>query len=103
MHDPVDAFPKGTVLGSCRLAKGKHVVDVVRLRHGSTTRFVESVTHHGRYGPTRTAMRRSDDFPSDAIADRFIGYWLDGAVSNRSYRVVHKDPGFEKQAGSGSE
>jgi len=89
-------------LGSCRLAKGAEVVDVTRLKHGSATRFVESITHHGRYGPIQTALRATDDFPSDQIADRFIGDWLNGVVSNRRYRVVHMDSGFESQDTGGS-
>jgi hypothetical protein len=95
MHEPIDHFPKGTVIGSCRLAKGQQTIDLTRLKYGSATRFVESVTMRGRYGPIRTAWRRSDDFPSDKIADRFIQFWLRGIVENRSYRVVHKDPGFD--------
>lgn len=95
MHEPIDRFPSGTVLGSCRLAKGKQVIDLTRLKHGSFTRFVETVTHHGRYGPVRTALRRTDDFPSDKIANRFIRQWLTGIVQNRRYKVVHKDPRFD--------
>ena len=95
MHEPIGQFPNGTVLGSCRLAKGKQIVDLTRLKHGSVTRFVESVTYHGRYGPIRTALRRTDDFPSDKIADRFIREWLGGFVDNRKYKVVHKDPEFD--------
>lgn len=97
MHEPIKKFPKGTVLGSCRLAKGQHIIDVTRLKFGSATRFVESVTHQGRYGPVQTALRASDDFPADRIADRFIRTWLEGAVGNRRYRVVHMDEGFESQ------
>lgn len=97
MHEPIWKFPKGTVLGSCRLAKGQHIIDVTRLKLGSTTRFIETVTHQGRHGPVQTALRASDEFPSDRIADRFINEWLSGAVKNRKYRVVHKDDGFDTQ------
>jgi hypothetical protein len=98
MHEPIDTFPTGRVVGSCRLARQKHSIDVTRLRHGSATRFVESVTVQGRYGPVRTALRRTDDFPSDQIADRFIGEWLRGIVQNRKYRLLHKDPQFDSAA-----
>lgn len=101
MHEPIDRFPSGTVLGSCRLAKGQHVIDVSRLKHGSRTRFVETVTNQSRYGPVRTAWRRSDDFPSDKIADRFITSWLAGAVDNRGYKIVHKDPTFDQTVQTG--
>lgn len=98
MHEPIDTFPKGMVVGSCRLAKHKQRVDVTRLRHGSATRFVESVTVQGRYGPVRTALRQTDDFPSDKIADRFIGDWLRGVVRNRKYKLLHKDLEFDRAA-----
>ena len=98
MHEPINTFPKGMVVGSCRLAKNKQVIDVTRLRHGSSTRFVETVTMQSRYGPVRTALRRTDDFPSERIADRFIGEWLRGIVQNRRYRLLHKDPQFDQCA-----
>lgn len=98
MHEPIDTFPKGMVVGSCRLAKHNYSVDVTRLRHGSATRFVETVTVRGRYGPIRTALRRTDDFPSDRIADRFISEWLHGIVRNRKYKLLHKDPRFDAAA-----
>jgi|GEM_PF-6692295 len=95
MHEPINQFPKGTVLGSCRLAKGNLLIDLTRLKHGSGTRFVESITHQTRFGPLRTALRRTDDFPSDKIADRFIREWLSGAIQNRRYKLVHKDAQFD--------
>lgn len=95
MHEPIQQFPKGRVLGSCRLSKDRHVIDVTRIKLGSATRFVESVTHEGRYGAVRTALRASDEFPSDKSANRFISSWLEGAVQNQRYRVLHKDDGFE--------
>lgn len=95
MHEPIQTFPKGRVLGSCRLTKGRHVIDVTRIKLGSATRFVEAVTHQGRYGPVRTALRASDEFPGDKSANRFISSWLEGAVQNQRYRIVHKDDGFE--------
>jgi hypothetical protein len=98
MHEPIDTFPKGMVVGSCRLAKHKQRVDVTRLRDGSSTRFVESVTVQGRYGPVRTALRQTDDFPSDKIADRFISDWLQGIVRNRKYKLLHKDLEFDRAA-----
>jgi hypothetical protein len=101
VHEPIVEFPKGKVLGSCRLARGQQIVDVTRIKYGSVTRFVESVTNQGgRYGPVRTALRRTDDFPSDKIADRFITAWLTAIVSNRGYRVVHIDPAFDPQKDS---
>ena len=96
MHEPIDTFPKGVVVGSCRLAKRNQLIDVTRLQHGSSTRFVETVTMQGRYGPVRTALRKTDDFPSERIADRFIGEWLRGIVSNRKYKLLHKDPKFDQ-------
>lgn len=98
MHEPIDTFPVGMVVGSCRLARNRQSIDVTRLRHGSATRFVEAVTVRGRYGPVRTALRRTDDFPSDQIADRFISEWLRGIVQNRKYKLLHKDPQFDSAA-----
>lgn len=95
MHEPINTFPKGMVVGSCRLARRKQLIDVTRLRHGSVTRFVESVTIQGRYGPVRTAFRKTDDFPSDAVADRFISSWLRGIVENRKFKLLHKDQKFD--------
>ena len=95
MHEPISRFPTGTVLGSCRLVRDKMTVDVSRLKHGSRTRFVESVSMDGRYGPRHLTMRRSDDFPSDKIANRFIDAWLNGIIGNRKFRVVHMDEAFQ--------
>lgn len=94
MHEPIERFPAGTVLGSCRLIRDRTTVDVTRLKYGSATRFVESVTIDGRFGARRVAWRCSDDFPSDKIANRFIGDWLTGIVANRKFRVAHMDDAF---------
>jgi hypothetical protein len=94
MHEPISAFPKGVVVGSARLVKGDQVVDVTRLRYGSRTRFVEQVTHNSSYGPRVTAFRKSDDFPSDKIASRFICDWLSGIANNRDYKIIHLDAAF---------
>jgi len=94
MHEDITEFPKGVVLGSVRLAKGRQTIDVVRLRYGSRTRFVEKIVTTGKLGPRQTAFRKSDDFSSDKIADRFIMAWIEGFVDNQKYRVVHQDPGF---------
>jgi len=100
MHDPINQFPAGKVVGSCRLVKGQQIVDVTRVKYGSRTRFVESVTQRGRHGPVRTAFRKTDDFPSDQIAERFISTWLTGIVENRKYRVAHMDPTFVAVSGA---
>ncbi len=95
MHEPITAFPPGRVIGSVRLAKGAQSTDVTRLRYGSRTRFVERVTHNGSFGTRQTAMRKSDDFPSDKSANRFISEWLSGITGNRDFKVIHKDPDFD--------
>lgn len=95
MHEPISEFPKGVVIGSVRLAKGAQIVDVTRLKYGSRTRFVEKVTQHSnKYGTRIVAMRKSDDFPSDKIANRFINEWLTGITENRTYKIVHMDEAF---------
>jgi len=95
MHEPITEFPKGTVIGSLRLAKDNQVVDVTRLKYGSRTRFVEKVTTKNKHGTFVTAFRKTDDFPSDKIANRYISEWIDGIVNNREFRVLHKDPAFD--------
>lgn len=97
MHEVIEQFPKGRVVGSCRLQRFDQTIDVTRVRQGARTRFVESVVHLGRCGPVRTALRQTDEFMSDAIADRWIAGWLDGIVNNRGYQVVHKDVEFDQQ------
>lgn len=95
MHEPITEFPKGTVIGAARLVKGDQVIDVTRLKFGSRTRFVEKVTHQSaRSGSRVTALRKSDDFPSDKIASRFIGEWLHQIQSNRKYNLIFEDPQF---------
>lgn len=94
MHEPIETFPPGRVIGSIRLAKGQQITDVTRLRYGSRTRFVERVTLTNDHGTVQTALRKTDDFPSDKIANRFISEWLSGIVNNREFRVVHQDPDF---------
>lgn len=94
MHEPIVEFPAGRVIGSVRLAKGSQVTDVTRLRYGSRTRFVERVTQTNKHGTVQTALRKTDDFPSDKIANRFISEWLEGIVENREFKVVHQDPDF---------
>lgn len=94
MHEPITAWPPGKVLGSARLARGREIVDVTRIQHGSMTTFVQRIRRSWREGQVQTAFRRTDWLPSRAIADRFIGAWLSGIVSNRGYRVLHRDAGF---------
>ncbi len=94
MHEPIDQYPPGHVLGSTRLARGREIVDITRIKCGSMTTFVERVRHSCRFGQIQTAFRRTDWFPSDKIADRFITAWLGGIVDNRKYRVLHRDPNF---------
>lgn len=94
MHEPITEFPPGRVIAAVRLAKGELVTDVTRLRYGSRTRFVEEVNRTNKHGTVRTAFRRSDDFPTDKIANRFISEWLSGIVENREFKVVHQDPAF---------
>jgi len=96
MHEPISTYPPGRVLGSLRIARGRHLVDVVRIKNGSMTTFVERIRYAGPQGPVQVAFRRTDWFPSDAIADRFIGAWLDGRVSNQGYRVLSMDPEFHR-------
>ena len=96
MHEPIKEFPKGIIIGSVRLAKGSHIVDVSRLKYGSRTRFVQKVTHKNSLGQrVITQFTKSDDFPSDRIANRFIGEWLGGITKNREYKVIHKDDQFD--------
>lgn len=96
MHEPIREFPKGVVVGSVRVAKGTHIVDVTRLKYGSRTRFVEKVTHKNSVGQrVVTKFTKTDDFPSDKIANRFIGEWLEGITTNREYKVIHKDDSFD--------
>jgi hypothetical protein len=94
VHEPITEFPPGRVIGSVRLAKGPQVTDVTRLRYGSRTRFVERVTQKNKHGTVQTALRKTDDFPSDKIANRFISEWLAGIVENREFKIVVQDPDF---------
>lgn len=95
MHESIITMPMGTVIGSCRLAKGDMLIDLTRFKHGSMTTFVEQVWRRGSNGLQRVAMRRTDEFPSDKIANRFIGEWLQGVTGNRAYRVLKKDATFD--------
>ena len=98
MHENITSFPRGEVVASARLVKGDQTIDVTRLRYGSRTRFVEKVTHVNRFDePLVTSMRKTDDFPSDKIANRWINEWLQGITGNREYELAHKDPGFDGQ------
>lgn len=94
MHEPIREFPPGRVIGSIRLAKGQQLTDVTRLRYGSRTRFVERVQQTSDHGMVQTALRKTDDFPSDKIANRWISEWLKGIVDNREFKVIHQDPDF---------
>ena len=95
MHEIITSFPRGEVVASARLSKGDQVVDITRLKYGSRTRFVEKVQHTNRFGEDIvTSMRKTDDFPTDKIANRWINEWLQGIVDNREYEIVHQDPGF---------
>jgi len=92
--ESITAFPRGKVIGSARLTKDDQVIDMTRIKYGSRTRFVEKVRRVNRYGDQLiTALRKTDDFPSDKIADRWIGEWLQGR-EHREYALIHKDPGF---------
>ncbi len=95
MHEPITQFPRGEVVGSLRLAKRDHTVDVTRLEYGSRTRFVEKVTTKGRNrAATVTAFRKSDDFPSAKVADRYINEWVRGRTENQDYKIIHEDASF---------
>jgi hypothetical protein len=96
MHEPITRFPKGRVIGALRLAKGQQFIDVTRIRYGTQNFFVERVTYQTPTGPQQTAFRRTDAFPHDRIANRFITDWLSGKVKNQGYRVLHRDPDFDK-------
>ena len=96
MFDPIKKFPKGTVIGSARLVKGDRVIDITRIKYGSMTRFVTSVTRNTiKQGPVRVAFNQTDEFPSDKIANRFIKSWLSGRIDNAKLNLVHKDEKFD--------
>lgn len=95
MHENIMEMPLGVVVGSCRLAKGDVLMDLTRIKHGSMTTFVEQVWRRRATGLQRVAMRRTDEFPSDTIADRFISAWLVGITQNRFYRVLKMDDAFD--------
>lgn len=83
----ISKYPPGKVVASVRLAKKESVIDLVRIKSGGRTRFVESVW---REDGQRIVMRTTDEFPGDSVADRFLDNWMHTKVDLEEYQVVER-------------
>lgn len=85
MH-PIKSYPNGHVVGSVRVNKGDTTIDLVRIKNGARTCFVESFWRLDEV----VTFRKTDEFPSDGIADRFYQNWITQKTENEEYTIINK-------------
>jgi hypothetical protein len=84
---PITKWPLGSVVATYRLARDTYVLDFIRFKHGSQTRFVEVVWRAGQ----RVAFRMTDEMPADKVADRFLEGWLDTKIKQEDYVLIARN------------
>jgi hypothetical protein len=83
----ISNYPLGKVIATYRVQRYPYLCDIVQIKYGSMTRFVETIFRNNN----QLSFRQTDEFPSDKIADTFIESWLKNKTDIEGYTIVSKN------------